>query len=172
VCVAKDLILGWKVMMMLLIHKYVFSNMGYNLKPLDMQGAVGSVQLLKFDKIHNIRRSNKNTIQEIMEKIPGVRVVNERDGAETSWFGVPIICDNKKLKMSLVAYLEKNKIQTRNYFAGNILLHPGYSHLDDATKYPEANQVLDKVFFLGCSPTINQKMIDYIEKTVESFTND
>jgi len=153
-------------------HKYVFSNMGYNLKPLDMQGAVGSVQLLKFEEIHNIRRNNKNTIQEIMEKIPGVRVVNEREGAETSWFGVPIICDDKNLKRSLVAYLEKNKIQTRNYFAGNILLHPGYSHLDDATKYPEANQVLDKVFFLGCSPTINQKMIDYIDKTVESFTND
>lgn len=153
-------------------HKYVFSNMGYNLKPLDMQGAVGSVQLLKFEEIHNIRRSNKNAIQEIVEKIPGVRVVNEREGAETSWFGVPIICDDKNLKRSLVAYLEKNKIQTRNYFAGNILLHPGYSHLDDATKYPEANQVLDKVFFLGCSPTINQKMIDYIDKTVESFTND
>jgi CDP-6-deoxy-D-xylo-4-hexulose-3-dehydrase len=152
-------------------HKYVFSNMGYNLKPLDLQGSVGSVQLLKFDEIHNIRRNNKEKIQKIIEKIPGTRVVNERDDAETSWFGVPIVCEDKTLKRSLVAYLEKNKIQTRNYFAGNILLHPGYSHLDDATKYPKANQVLDKVFFLGCSPTINQDMIGYIEKTIESFIN-
>jgi len=152
-------------------HKYVFSNMGYNLKPLDLQGSVGSVQLLKFDEIHNIRRDNKERIQKIIEKIPGTRVVNEKDDAETSWFGVPIVCEDKTLKRSLVAYLEKNKIQTRNYFAGNILLHPGYSHLDDATKYPKANQVLDKVFFLGCSPTINQDMIGYIEKTIESFIN-
>ena len=152
-------------------HKYVFSNMGYNLKPLDLQGSVGSVQLLKFDEIHNIRRNNKERIQKIIEKIPGTRVVNEKDNAETSWFGVPIVCEDKTLKRSLVAYLEKNKIQTRNYFAGNILLHPGYSHLDDATKYPKANQVLDKVFFLGCSPTINQDMIGYIEKTIESFIN-
>ena len=152
-------------------HKYVFSNMGYNLKPLDLQGSVGSVQLLKFDEIHNIRRNNKEKIQKIIEKIPGTRVVNEKDDAETSWFGVPIVCEDKTLKRSLVAYLEKNKIQTRNYFAGNILLHPGYSHLDDATKYPKANQVLDKVFFLGCSPTINQDMIGYIEKTIESFIN-
>lgn len=151
-------------------HKYVFSNMGYNLKPLDMQGAVGSVQLLKFEEIHSIRRKNKNAIQQIVEKIPGVRVVNEREGAETSWFGVPIICDDKNLKRSLVAYLEKNKIQTRNYFAGNILLHPGYSHLDDASKYPQANQVLNKVFFLGCSPTINEKMIDYIDSTIAKFS--
>jgi CDP-6-deoxy-D-xylo-4-hexulose-3-dehydrase len=73
------------------------------------------------------------------------------------------------LKESLVAHLEKNKIQTRNYFAGNILLHPGYKDLDDASKYPNANQVLSKVFFLGCSPTITDSMVEYIEKVVQLF---
>jgi CDP-6-deoxy-D-xylo-4-hexulose-3-dehydrase len=150
-------------------HKYVFSNMGYNLKPLDLQGAIGSVQLLKFDEIHNIRRKNKQLIGDIISKIPGTRVVGERQEAETSWFGVPIICENRELKYKLVAYLEANKIQTRNYFAGNILLHPGYSHLDDASKYPQASQVLDKVFFLGCSPTITFKMIDYIDSVIGKF---
>ena len=150
-------------------HKYIFANMGYNLKPLDLQGGVGSVQLTKFEEIHTLRRQNKERIQSILERIPGVRVVNERPEAETSWFGVPIICDNKELKESLVAHLEKNKVQTRNYFAGNILLHPGYSHLDDALDYPMANQVLDKVFFLGCSPTINEAMIDYIDEVVTKF---
>lgn len=152
-------------------HKYVFGNMGYNLKPLDLQGAVGSVQLLKFEEIHNKRRYNKNRIQEIVEKIPGVRVMNERSNAETSWFGVPILCKNKELKYSLVRHFENNKVQTRNYFAGNILLHPGYSHLDDANKYPNANQVLDLVFFLGCSPTITDPMIDYIDKVVEKYAS-
>jgi CDP-6-deoxy-D-xylo-4-hexulose-3-dehydrase len=150
-------------------HKYIFSNMGYNLKPLDLQGGVGSVQLTKFEQIHRIRRENKKTIGNILESISGVRVVGERPEAETSWFGVPIVCETKELKESLVAHLEKNKIQTRNYFAGNILLHPGYRHLDDASKYPNANQVLNKVFFLGCSPTINSAMIDYIEQIIDSF---
>jgi CDP-6-deoxy-D-xylo-4-hexulose-3-dehydrase len=152
-------------------HKYVFSNMGYNLKPLDLQGSVGSVQLLKFEEIHDLRRSNKEKIQKIVEKVEGVRVVEEKPQAETSWFGVPIVCDTPKLKHSLVQHLEKNKIQTRNYFAGNILLHGGYSYLDDASKYPNANQVLDKVFFLGCSPTINIDMISYIENIITSFIN-
>ena len=153
-------------------HKYVFGQMGYNLKPLDMQGGVGSVQLLKFDEIHRLRRKNKESIQKIIETIPGCRVVRERNDSETSWFGVPIICDDGKLKHSLVAFLEENKIQTRNYFAGNILLHPGYSHLDDAKKYPEANKVLHKVFFLGCSPVITDDMIGYIADTVKRFKND
>ena len=118
-----------------------------------------------------MRRSNKERIQNIIETIPGCRVVRERQDSETSWFGVPIVCDTPQLKHSLVAHLEASKVQTRNYFAGNILLHPGYSHLDDASKYPEANQVLNKVFFLGCSPTINSDMIDYIEKVVEEFKN-
>ena len=77
----------------------------------------------------------------------------------------------RELKHSLVAHLEKNKVQTRNYFAGNILLHPGYSNLDDAMKYPEANKVLNEVFFLGCSPVINDDMIDYIGQVVEDFKN-
>lgn len=152
-------------------HKYVFSQMGYNLKPLDLQGSVGSVQLLKFDEIHSIRRDNKERIQSIIERIPGTRVVNEKPDAETSWFGVPIVCEDKDLKRSLVAHFEESKVQTRNYFAGNILLHPGYKHLDDASKYPEANQVLNKVFFLGCSPTINESMIDYIDQVVTDFIN-
>lgn len=150
-------------------HKYIFSNMGYNLKPLDLQGGVGSVQLTKFEEIHRIRRENKKSIGNIIESIFGVRVVGERPEAETSWFGVPIVCETKELKETLVAHLEKNKIQTRNYFAGNILLHSGYKHLDDAGKYPEANQVLNKVFFLGCSPTINKNMINYIQDVVGNF---
>ena len=152
-------------------HKYVFGVRGYNLKPLDLQGSVGSVQLLKFDEIHRLRRSNKERIQKALESIDGVRVVNERPDAETSWFGVPTVCEDNNLKRSLVAYLEENKIQTRNYFAGNILLHPGYRDLGNASDYPNANQVLDKVFFLGCSPTIHEKMLTYIEKVIGNYVS-
>ena len=97
-------------------HKYVFSNMGYNLKPLDMQGAVGSVQLLKYEEIHDKRRSNKNKLHRILERVPGVRVMSEQKNAETSWFGVPVLCGSKELKHSLVKHFEDNKIQTRNFF--------------------------------------------------------
>ena len=150
-------------------HKYVFGQMGYNLKPLDLQGAVGSVQLLKFDEIHQLRRKNKEAIHKMIETIPGCRVVTEREDSETSWFGVPIVCDTPELKHGLVKHLEANKVQTRNYFAGNILLHPGYVGLDDASKYPEANQVLNKVFFLGCSPTINDDMLKHVEEVISKY---
>ena len=83
--------------------------------------------------------------------------------SDTCWFGTPFICNNKQLKDKLVAFLETNLIQTRNYFAGNILMHPGYKHLDNLIKYPNANQVLDKVFFLGAAPHYDEQVFNYIE---------
>lgn len=148
-------------------HKYVFGQIGYNLKPAELQGSIGQVQLTKIDEIHQKRRHNKERIQEIFETIPFCRVINELPNSETSWFGVPIVFEYDK--PGLVKFLESHKIQTRNYFAGNILIHPAYKHLGLASNYPNASRVLDNVFFVGCSPTITDKMIDYIEEVVEEY---
>ena len=152
-------------------HKYVFSQIGYNLKPIDMQGAVGQVQLAKFDEIHAKRRFNYEQIASILGRFePHVRVVMEREEAETSWFGVPIVCNHAKTKETLQAHLEQNGIQTRNYFAGNLLLHPAYKHLGDAKDYPNAYQVLKHVFFMGTGPTITSQDLAYIFETVGEYS--
>jgi CDP-6-deoxy-D-xylo-4-hexulose-3-dehydrase len=148
-------------------HKYVFGQIGYNLKPADLQGSIGLVQLEKYEEVHRLRRENKKRIQSIFERIPTLRVIGERTEAETSWFGVPIVYEENKSK--LVKYLESHKVQTRNYFAGNVLMHPAYKHLEDAKNYPNACKVLDNVFFVGCSPVITDEMIDYIEEVIDSF---
>jgi CDP-6-deoxy-D-xylo-4-hexulose-3-dehydrase len=151
-------------------HKYVFSHMGYNLKPLDLQGAIGLKQLDKLDVIENNRRTSNSTISKIFtDNIPNVRVPKVLDKADPCWFGTPFICEEEGLKHRLVAYLEANKIQTRNYFAGNILLHPGYSFLDDYNNYPEANKVLDRVFFIGAAPHYNENVFNYIEEIIRNF---
>lgn len=153
-------------------HKYVFENMGYNLKPLDLQGAIGQVQLKKFDEIHTLRRINFNKISDIINDRfanLGIRIARSSFHAEPSWFGVPIICSTPETKQSFVKHLEANKIQTRNYFAGNVLLHPGYKHLDDASKYPNSNKALSNVFFLGCPPFYGDEHIAYIRQVVGSW---
>lgn len=150
-------------------HKYVFENIGYNLKPLDLQGAIGLVQLDKIDEIESFRRANKLRIDEIISLIPGCKVIGENPNATTSWFGAPIICESSDLKSSLVKFLEDNRVQTRNYFAGNLLLQPGYKHLGNWRDFPIGSQVLSKVFFLGVSPTITSEMMDYIEEVIRKF---
>ncbi len=150
-------------------HKYLFDRIGYNLKPLDLQGAIGLSQLSKFDKIHILRRQNKESMDLIFSGISGLRKVEETLNSQTSWFGAPYIADTVELKLKLVKHLEENRIQTRNYFAGNILMQPGYSHLGDWKLYPNASKVLGKVFFVGVSPTITKHMIEYVDKIITKF---
>ena len=153
-------------------HKYVFSQMGYNLKPLDLQGAIGRVQLEKFTEIECRRKRSKWVIAPLVTNvIKGVRSVRELEKADVCWFGVPFICESKELKVALVKHFEDNKIQTRNYFSGNILLHPGYKDLGYAEDYPEANKVLDLVFFLGAAPHYTDSVFKYMQTVVNKFEN-
>jgi len=136
-----------------------------------MQGAVGQVQLTKFDEIHAKRRFNYEQIRSILERLsPKVRVVGEDERAETSWFGVPIVCSNEDTKRTLQLHLEKNGIQTRNYFAGSLLLHPAYKHLGNAKDYPNAYRVLKYVFFMGTAPTITHEDLAYIFEKVSEYS--
>ena len=151
-------------------HKYVFNRIGYNLKPLDLQGAIGLEQLKKLNLICNFRSLNcKKLTNLFIQYVKNIRSVSVL--SSTNWvpFGVPLICETKEQKHKLVNYLENNGIQTRNYFAGNLLMHNGYKHLDDYKLYPESNKVLDLVFFIGCSPTISNENIQYIEDKIKEY---
>lgn len=150
-------------------HKYFFTQIGYNLKPLDIQGSIGLVQLKKMHEFHDARVRNKNKIQNILSKIRNLQFPSVFKNADVSWFGVPVICNSYLLKNNLVNYLEENGVQTRNYFAGNILLHPAYKYLEDWKHYPNANAVLEKVFFVGCSPTISENNIKYLESVIDKY---
>jgi dTDP-4-amino-4,6-dideoxygalactose transaminase/intein/homing endonuclease len=150
-------------------HKYLFTNIGYNLAPLDMQGAIGLVQMEKLDSIHVDRARNKESLDFTFRSIEGVKTYGKLEKADVSWFGVPLMCESATLKRKLVAHLEKNWIQTRNYFAGNILIHPAYSHLDNYLDYPCANLVLERVFFVGCSQTITQEKLARVDRVVWDF---
>ena len=144
--------------------------MGYNLKPLDLQGAIGLEQLEKLDTMEQKRRDAKARLEKIFtDNIPNLSAPSKLEKADPCWFGTPFICDEDGLKHRLVAYLEENKIQTRNYFAGNILMHPGYAFLDDYKNYPEANKVLDKVFFIGAAPHYTEQVFEYVEEVVKKF---
>ena len=150
-------------------HKYIFRHAGYNIKPLDLQGAIGLAQLGKIDEIETKRRLHKNRIEELLVKHIGIKPVKVLDKSDPSWFGVPILCESQEQKEFMVDFFESNRVQTRPYFAGNILLHPGFKNLDDYSKYPNANKALSHVFFLGCPPFYNEKVFDYLEEVMAKW---
>jgi CDP-6-deoxy-D-xylo-4-hexulose-3-dehydrase len=155
-------------------HKYVFENMGYNLKPLDLQGAIGSVQVDKLTEIITRReRSKKNIEGKFVKNVAYITIPNRTSlYSDVSWFGTPIICETREQKIQLVTHLEKALIQTRNYFAGNILMHKGYMHLGDYTEYPMANMIYDRVFFVGASPHYDTEVFKYFDDVLKRFEDE
>lgn len=157
-------------------HKYVYDEIGYNLKPIEVQSAMGLHQLEKLPEIHALRRRNYALLFDIYSKYEEFfHLPRPQDKADPSWFAFPLtIRENAPFKRSdIVDYLEENLIQTRPYFAGNIMLQPAYSHLmnpaDARDNFPVATHVMKNTFFHGTSPVITPEQIAYIGEKVDGF---
>ncbi|MGK0468599.1 lipopolysaccharide biosynthesis protein RfbH [Clostridium sp.] len=155
-------------------HKYVFSNIGYNLKPLDMQCAMGIEQLKKLPEFTKARKNNFKRLYECFKKYEDVFVLpRSLPKAEPSWFAIPITVRETAgfSKKDFVTYLEAKLIETRMLFAGNILKQPGYTDIkykiSGDLKYTDG--VLYRTFFLGVYPGITKEKLNYMIKSIDSF---
>jgi CDP-6-deoxy-D-xylo-4-hexulose-3-dehydrase len=145
--------------------------MGYNLKPLDLQGAIGLVQLQKLERIHKQRKAHFEAYRAFFGQYPDLfRTVKVHPKADVSWFGFPVtVITDRFTKDQLTRFLESAKIQTRNYFAGNLLFHPAYSHLGNPFDYPNAVTATRSTFFLGVSPNLTGEQIEYVKARLTEF---
>jgi CDP-6-deoxy-D-xylo-4-hexulose-3-dehydrase len=157
-------------------HKYVYDEIGYNLKPIEMQAAMGMQQLKKLPEIHALRRRNYSLLFAIYEKYEEFfHLPRAQDKSDPSWFAFPVtIRAGAPFKRNdIVDYLEENLIQTRPYFAGNIMLQPAYSHLMDPKQakddFPMATHAMTHTYFHGTSPVITPEQIAYIGEKIDGF---
>lgn len=157
-------------------HKYVYDEIGYNLKPIEVQSAMGLKQLDKLDEIHALRRRNYQLLFNIYEKYEDFfHLPRARDKSDPSWFAFPLTIrkDAPFTRTEIVDYLETNLIQTRPYFAGNIMLQPAYSHImdpqDAMDNFPIATLTMTNTYFHGTSPVITPEQIEYIGQQIDNF---
>jgi len=157
-------------------HKYTYEEIGYNLKPIEMQAAIGLVQMEKLKEIGEKRKENYKNLFEAFSKYEQYFHLHKaQQGADVDWFAFPItLKDSAPFKRSdICQFFEANKIQTRPYFAGNIMLQPAYAGMMDPEKvvndYPVARKVTTDTFFLGTSPVIDKAKTDYIESILDKF---
>ena len=160
-------------------HKYIYEEIGYNLKPTELQAAMGNAQLEKLDEIGVLRRRNHAAVVDIFKQYEDKFILPKaQDKSDPDWFAVALTVKDGVgfTRTEFCEYLEDNLIQTRPYFAGNIMLQPAYSHLIDAEKvikdFPISRKVTTDTFFLGCSPVITLEQIDYIRTIVDKFFTD
>ena len=157
-------------------HKFVYDEIGFNLKPIEVQCAMGIQQIKKLPEIHQLRKRNYQLLFNIYEKYEEFfHLPRAQAKADPSWFAFPLtIRAGAPFKRAdIVDYLEENLIQTRPYFAGNIMLQPAYNHLmdprDARDNFPVATHVMLNSYFHGTSAVITPDQIAYIGEKVDGF---
>ena len=157
-------------------HKYVYGEIGYNLKPIELQASMGLAQIEKLDEIHARRRENYKLLFNIFSKYENhFHLPRPTEKSNPSWFAFPLTIrdDSPFSRWDFVNFLEDAKIQTRQYFGGNIMLNPGYTHLIDSKKviedYPVSRKITTDTLFLGTSPVLQSEQIEYVELQVDKF---
>ncbi len=157
-------------------HKYVFSNIGYNLKPLDLQCAMGIEQLKKLPSFTEKRKKNFNILYQALKKYESDFILPRTlPKSEPSWFAFPLTVRRSAAfcRREIVAYLEEHQIETRMLFGGNILKHPAYEniHYRSCGTLEQTGDILENTFFIGVYPGITEEMMDYIIHTIDDFMN-
>lgn len=155
-------------------HKYVYSHIGYNLKATDMQAAIGVEQMKKLPSFIAARKENFQRWQNVFSKYDKyfIRPV-ATPNSDPAWFGYPVTIkkDAPFTRNELTNFLDKNKVETRNLFAGNLLRQPAYSNIEHRVEGDLSNTdfIMNNTFFLGTYPGLTLPQIEYAESVIERF---
>ena len=147
---------------------------GYNLRPLEISGAIGQIQLRKFPKFLEARRNNAKKFTNLLLNSDSYQIQHEN--GESSWFGFSIILKGKLAgkRDQLLKVLESNKIDTRPIVAGNFTINPVMEHLEFSSlpQLPIANLIHLEGFFIGNHHFDVSTEIDQIYLLLKNFESE
>jgi CDP-6-deoxy-D-xylo-4-hexulose-3-dehydrase len=177
-------------------HKYIYSHLGYNLKPLDIQAAIGRQQLKKLPAFIQARQRNWETLrkglaglEEFFEfMLPTHATAWTPDGfawdatghqAECSWFGFMMRVKSTApfSRRDLVLHLDQAKIGHRPLFGGNLVRQPAFVNLRQGRPGAfrvvgdllGADRLMHEAVFLGVYPGLTEAMLEYVIQTIWTF---
>jgi len=177
-------------------HKFIYSHLGYNLKPLDMQAAIGRVQLQRLPQFVQARIDNWDYLRRGLHDcseffnfmLPthatgwspeGFTWDNSGHQTVCSWFGfmLRVKATAPFTKFQLARRLDEKKIGNRMLFGGNLVRQPVFVQLKKDR--PEAlrvigdlsgaDAIMKEVMFIGTYPGLNNSMLDFMIETIHSF---
>jgi len=151
-------------------ERYVYEEIGYNLKPLELQCAMGRVQLKKLESFVGKRFNNYQKLKKIFTKYPQFQVVEAISNSFPCWFSFPILCKGIK-RSEVMDELERNNIECRTIFSGNVLRHPAYKDVNaiQVGNLKNADYVMANGVFLSCHPSLTSEKINFIGKVIEKL---
>ena len=130
---------------------FKFITPGYSIRPLEMSGAIGSVQLRKINSFIDNRRENAKFFNELFKS--NENIIIQRETGESSWFGFSIVLKNKFLgkRSEVLKKLSNANIETRPIVAGNFTKNPTIKYMDHTIsgELKNAEYIDENGFFVG-----------------------
>jgi len=177
-------------------HKYIYSHLGYNLKPLDPQAAIGRQQLKKLPSFIQARMDNWNylraglaDLEEFFQfQLPthatswtpqGFTWDDSGHRTECSWFGFMILVKKTApfTRREFAEHLDQAKIGSRMLFGGNLVRQPAFVSLRQQQPgafrvigdLAGADRIMNESIFIGTYPGLAQEMLAYMVATIRQF---
>jgi CDP-6-deoxy-D-xylo-4-hexulose-3-dehydrase len=153
-------------------HKYIYSNIGYNLKVTDLQAAIGLAQTEKLQAFIAARRHNFQHLYQGLLAYEDHLILPKIDPrANPSPFAFPITVRPGVERNRLVRHLEDAQIETRLVFGGNIVRQPGFLNIEKRVHgdLAASDTIMRDTFFIGVYPGLTSEMIDYVLETFRDF---
>lgn len=181
-------------------HKYIYSHLGFNVKPLDPQAAIGRVQLKKLPAFIEARKKNWQQLRlglASLEKyidfaLPTHATKWNEDGTfewddtghrtDCSWFGFKMTIkeDAPFTRTDLARHLDEKKIGNRMLFGGNLVRQPAFVQLRHdrpdamriAGELPASDRIMKQTIFLGTYPGYTEEIIQYMVDVIVAFSDE
>ena len=148
-------------------RRYIYCELGSNLKPLELQAAMGRVQLRRLKEFKSLRRRNAQLLIKILSKHHDKIILPRFDPrADVCWYTFPITLKSGSRKKVLNA-LDKANIEWRPILAGNIAKQPAFK--DEVIVRDELNnadRLLNDSFWVSVHPTLSVEVMQFVGKTI------
>ena len=152
-------------------HKYIYSEIGYNLKSSDLHAALGLNQLKRLSQNITTRNDNWTYYRCMLDELKEFFVMPEQAPySEPSWFGFMLtVKENAPFsRRDIMTFLEEGKIGSRTLFAGNLTKHPAYQDVKYriSDTLVKTDRIMRDGFWIGVYQGITEQMREYV---VEKF---
>lgn len=158
-------------------NKFIFSEVGYNFLPLELQAAFALVQLDRLPAFTRARRNHFASLFTFFKRYERWFVLpRQTPGCETAWLAFPVVIrgDAPFTRQELAVYLEERGVQTRPVFTGNALRQPAFRQIEHRLAMPTANHshtddVMRGGLVFACHQGLSDRQRAYVRRTLRTF---
>ena len=136
--------------------------------------------MAQLDKLADFTAKRKDNYAKLfagLQDLEELEIFTALPEADPAWFGFLMTVTEKAsfTRNDMTQYLEKNLIQTRNLFAGNLLKHPCFDTLENGVDYrvtgdlPNTEKIMNNSFWIGLYPGMSDEKLDYMISKIREF---